>query len=350
MLCSLSDCCDACADDTGALSQRVSPVRNAGWVMKVSVVISTYSIDMYDEFTDAVESIISQTYDNIEIIIVIDGSERSEAVHERAQKEYGDAVTIHENEQNIGVTQGRNKAAKMATGDVIAFIDDDAVADDQWVQELVDTYERHSAISVGGRMDPRWITDRPKFFPEEFYWLVGATYKGFPEDETEVRNTFASNISFKRDVFLDLGGFSLLSGGRKGEKNIQAGETDLAARMRRKYSQGVIYNPNAVVEHKVYDHRTRLSWLLDRAFWQGYSKRAMEALSPPGDGTEIEEERAYLAMILFEATPRRLRDILRRPSAERIEKLIMMYVFAFCVGMGYLYAIIELNEFSSNAR
>jgi len=108
--------------------------------MKVSVIISTYSLNMYEEFIDAVESIISQTYGDIEIIVIIDGSEKSNIVHERVQSRYGDKVRIHENEENIGVIQGRNIGAEMATGDVIAFMDDDAVANDQWVEKLVDVY------------------------------------------------------------------------------------------------------------------------------------------------------------------------------------------------------------------
>lgn len=309
--------------------------------MKVSVIISTYSLDMYEEFTDAAESVLSQTYDDLEVVIIIDGSEKSDIVRERTISDYGDKefVRVHENEENIGVIEGRNKGAEIATGDVVAFMDDDAVADERWVEELVDTYERRDAISVGGRMEPLWVADRPKFLPEEFYWLVGATYEGFPEEETEVRNTFASNISFKREIFLELDGFGLLSGGRKGDKNIQGGETELAARMRQEYGEGVIYNPNAVVAHKVYGYRTRPRWLLDRAFWQGYSKRAMEVLLPSEEQTEIDVEQEYLTMILFEATPKRLVDFLRRPSLEKAEKLFMLYVFTFCVGLGYIYGI-----------
>ena len=302
---------------------------------------------MFKELTDAIKSAIHQTYKNIEIIIIIDGSENSNVVRKRVHSRYGDEVRIHENEENIGVIQGRNIGAEMATGDVIAFLDDDAVADNQWVEELVDVYEDTEAISVGRSMKTLCVSNRPKFLPEEFYWLIGATYEGFPEEKTEVRNTFASNISFKREVFLELGGFGLLSGGRIGDKNIQGGETELATRMRHEYGQGVIYNPNAVVEHKVYEHRTHITWLLDRAFWQGYSKRAMEVLSFSDDRTDIGEEQQYLLMILSDATPRRAMSTLTQPSLEKIEKFVMMYVFTICVGLGYLYAVIKRNEFSS---
>ena len=45
------------------------------------------------------------------------------------------------------------------------------------------------------------------FLPEEYYWLIGATHKEFPEDVTEVRNTFGSNSSFKANVIRELDGF-----------------------------------------------------------------------------------------------------------------------------------------------
>lgn len=47
---------------------------------------------------------------------------------------------------------------------------------------------------------------KPNFLPEEYYWLIGATHKGFPEEVTEVRNTFGSNLSFKTDVLKALSG------------------------------------------------------------------------------------------------------------------------------------------------
>ena len=68
-------------------------------------------------------------------------------------------------------------------------------------------YEEKDAIAAGGLLLPKWVTKKPKFLPEEYYRLIGATHKGFPEEVTEVRNTFGSNLSFKADVLKALGGF-----------------------------------------------------------------------------------------------------------------------------------------------
>ena len=83
------------------------------------------------------------------------------------------------NEKNLGLSKSRNKGIKEAKGDVIAFFDDDAVADEHWLKELVRMYEEHDAIAAGGKILPEWEAKKPKFLPEEYYWLIGATHKGF---------------------------------------------------------------------------------------------------------------------------------------------------------------------------
>jgi len=48
----------------------------------------------------------------------------------------------------------------------------------------------------------------------------------------------------------------------------------------------VWYDPDAEVAHKVFEYRTEFRWLVDRAFWQGYSKRAMESFVEDEGGEE----------------------------------------------------------------
>ena len=206
--------------------------------MKVSVVICTYAADMYEHFEDCLESVRAQTYDDVEVVVVVDGND---ALHERIADEYGDLpeLTLHCNENNVGLSASRNNALEFVTGDVVALIDDDAVADERWVEELVSVYESRGALAVGGRMTPIWTAGKPDFLPEEFYWLVGVTHRGFAEAGEEVRNTFGSNISFRTEVLRELGGFAT-EVGRQGEKNLQAHETELCARMREEYGRGVV--------------------------------------------------------------------------------------------------------------
>jgi glycosyltransferase involved in cell wall biosynthesis len=300
--------------------------------MRVSVVLCTHTLDRYDAFTEAAHSVLQQTHDDTELVLVSDGSD---AVYERFEADFGDHenVVTHCNDENVGLLESRNNGAEVATGDVVAFIDDDAVADANWVAELVEAYEYRDALAAGGQMTPEWVAGRPAFLPEEFYFLVGVTQRGFADGPGEVRNTFGSNISFRRDVFLDLDGFDSEIGGRQGDENLQGGETELCARLREEYDAGVYYNPEARVAHKVFEYRTDPTWLLDRAFWQGYSKRGMEVLVPESTGEEYD----FLGQLLGEFVPDRVKGLVADPSGEKLLQFVMLFVFTAAVAFGYLY-------------
>ena len=261
---------------------------------------------------------------------------------ERFEREFGhrEDVVTHCNDENRGLLVSRNNGAEVATGDVVAFLDDDAVAHPEWVARLVVAYEDHDAIAAGGKMTPLWVDGEPRFLPEEHYYLIGVTHRGFGDGVDtpgEVRNTNGSNLSFRREVFLDLGGFDANIGGRKGDANLQGGETELCERLRAEYDQGVYYVPDAEVAHKVFAYRTEPRWLLDRAFWQGYSKRGMEQFVP-GSG---DEESDFLSLILFSFVPGRVLDLVSDPDLVAAKQLVWLLLLTATVGAGYLYGIVK---------
>lgn len=300
--------------------------------MKFSVVLCTYNQSRYDHFLEAAESILQQTYDDVELVVVVDGSGSLSKLITRDMGGRHDVV-IRSNDENVGLLESRNRGAETASGDIIAFIDDDAIAEKDWISELASTFDQYDAQAAGGRMDAIWVNGKPRFLPEEYYWLIGVTHRGFSGSAGVVRNTFGSNISFRKDVFDDLGGFDTDIGGRKGDKNLQGGETELCARLRDEYGEGVFYNPDAVVNHKVFSYRTRPMWLIDRAFWQGYSKRAMKSII---SGAE-DEEHKFLYHLLFEFGPARLKSLITRPSVTKLQQYCTLWILTAVVGAGYLY-------------
>ncbi|WP_254534560.1 glucosyl-dolichyl phosphate glucuronosyltransferase [Halomarina litorea] len=311
--------------------------------MRVSVVVCTHTTDRYPDLREAVESVLANTYEDREVVVVSDGSE---AVYDRAVADFGDHpdVRVHLQPENRGLLAVRNTGARVAEGDVVAFLDDDAIAEDRWLVELVAAYDEGDAraddgrvLAAGGRVVPAWVAGEPAFLPEEFHWLIGVTHRGFADGPGEVRNTNGSNISFRADVFEELGGFDTDVGGRKGDNHLQGGETELCARLREEFGVGVQYNPAARVAHKIFDYRTDPRWLVERAFWQGYSKRGMEKFVPESTG----EEEEFLGDLLLRFVPDRVRGLLLGPSLASFLQLVFLFVLTGAVGAGYLYGIVK---------
>jgi len=306
--------------------------------MKASVVVCTYTMDRYDDFAEAVSSVLRQTYDPIEIVLVSDGNE---AVADRMFDDFGhfDSVQVHCTDENRGISYSRTRGAELATGELVAFLDDDAIATHDWIETLVETYESTDAYAVGGRLDPHWLAGQPSFLPEEFYWLIGCTERGFADHLEEVRNTYGSNIAFNREVFLDVGGYDEETG-RKGDSHVQAHEAPACIRMQQQYGRGVVYNDEAIVYHKIFEYRTNFRWLVGRAFWQGYSKRVMNLRHPEDEGNEG----AYLRDLATEYVPRRVYRLIKSPSRAELAQLASIFVFTAVVGFGFLYGIATYRD------
>lgn len=304
------------------LSKKVTDKITDGEPMLISIIICTYLDQRYPDFSEAINSLLTQNYNNTEIIVVVDGNRE---LYEKISKNK-DIDKIILNNRNLGLSESRNRGMEEANGEVIAFFDDDAVADGNWLEEIVRMYQEGGAIAVGGKLLPKWITGKPKFLPEEYYWLIGATHKGFPEEITEVRNTFGSNISFKADVIKALNGFRGEMG-VKGKGLLQGEETELCDRMRNEFGKGVIYNPEAVVYHKVFPERLKIKFLLKRAFWQGYSKRMMKEL-----GYSIDEESDFARNLIFKSIPKRL-----KPSSTDLLQLVFLGILTMATAAGYFF-------------
>ncbi len=299
--------------------------------MLVSVVICTYKTERLKDLNEAIDSVFSQTFSPIEVVVVVDGNnELYEMLKPRTD------IVLVRNLENLGLSRSRNNGARAAHGDIIVFFDDDAVAHEKWIESLVQMYTQYNAISAGGKIIPLWMDGEVNFIPNEYLFLIGGTHRGFVEHVHEVRNTFGSNLSFLRDVFLDVGGFEP-GFGFAGNAILQGEEADLCARMRNRYGKGVMYNPQAAIYHKVFKSRTKVYPLLKRAFWQGYSKRLVKERAT----ASLTEEGDFLKMLLLDRIPRRLEGLLRHPSKISLVQLTFLAAFTAAIGSGFLYRIIE---------
>jgi glycosyltransferase involved in cell wall biosynthesis len=273
----------------------------------ISVIICAYTEDRWNQICDAVGSVREQSLPSLEIILVID---HNTALSARAQSTFPD-VAVVENQEAQGLSGARNTGAARAQGDIIAFLDDDAVAHEDWLKYLADSYENPKIIGVGGLTLPRWQTARPAWLPEEFYWVIGCNYLGMAPSGLPVRNVIGANMSFLHEAFNSVeGGFVTGIGRTSTGRPLGCEETEFCIRLgRRMPGTMFIIDHRAMIWHFVSNSRCTVSYFLSRCFAEGISKAQVTASVGSGDG--LSAERAYTTRILPLGVLRGIKDFLR---------------------------------------
>src|SRR3954452_989319 len=155
----------------------------------VSVVICCYTEDRWDDLVRAVESMGMQTVACRELIVVVD---HNPALYERARAAL--ECIVVENAEGKGLSGARNTGIATAQGALVAFLDDDAAAAPDWLHWLTDWHEDVRVIGAGGMLEPWWVSGAPRWFPEEFNWVVACSYRGLPETTRVIRNPLGGSM------------------------------------------------------------------------------------------------------------------------------------------------------------
>jgi glycosyltransferase involved in cell wall biosynthesis len=260
-------------------------------MIDASVVICAYTLDRWDDLNAAIASVRNQTRPAREIILVVDNNE---ALLARAGREI-EGVIVTANTNVRGLCGGRMTGAGLATAPVVAFLDDDAMAYERWLEELLVPYADPHVLGVGGRIEPLWRKPRPWWFPPEFNWIVGCTYRGMRvRAGGQVRNMIGANMSVRADVLHGCGGFAGQMGrigGGKGSANT-CDDTEFCIRAAKKFGGVWIHKPEARVRHVVTAERTTWKYFLHRCRMEGSSKAVLASLAGTKDG--LDSERLYV--------------------------------------------------------
>jgi glycosyltransferase involved in cell wall biosynthesis len=274
----------------------------------VAVVICAYTMDRLEDIERAVASIQDQRRPAKELILVIDHNDELFAV---ARERFPDAHVIV-NAKTRGLSGGRNTGIASATSDVVAFLDDDAQADSDWLESMLPWYDDASVIAVGGTSEPVWRNGRPGWFPAEFDWVVGCSYEGLPTHPADVRNLIGSNMSFRREVFAHIGGFHHAIG-RVGAKPVGCEETELCIRaVRQMPGSRIVYDPAVRVRHYLPDGRARWRYFQARCYAEGLSKAIVAELVGADRG--LASERSYATRTLPAGVAKGVLDAIRTRS------------------------------------
>jgi glycosyltransferase involved in cell wall biosynthesis len=257
----------------------------------ISVIICTHTEKRLGDLIDAISSVREQTCLPLEIIIVVD---HNDVLLQAVRNCFPEEIVIGNN-GSIGASASRNCGVDIASGKIIAFMDDDAVADRDWLQQLYAGYQNESILGVGGEMKPLWLVNKPRWLPEEFYWIIGANYKGLPNKTTSVRNLWTGNFSVRRDVFYGVNGFRT-GFGKVGNRSSPE-DTDFCIRVLQHFPSGVlIYKPDAKVGHKVFPNRANYNFFMKRCLNEGLGKAQLSKLVGRDKG--MSTERSYMIKTL----------------------------------------------------
>ncbi|AKK26606.1 glycosyltransferase family 2 protein [Mycobacterium sp. EPa45] len=272
----------------------------------VSVVICAYTTERWERLRQAVESVLIGGDTPVDLIVVIDHCDELLAA---AQRLFGSdpRVRVIPNTETRGLSGARNTGVRAAHGDVVAFLDDDAVAQPGWAEDLSDHYRDETVVGVGGYASPVWPAARPSWMPPEFDWVVGCSYIGQPKQTAPVRNPIGCNMSLRRSVLDEVGGFRS-EVGRVGATPVGCEETELFIRVRAAQAANqVLFDPDIRVEHYVSEDRTTLRYFVRRCYHEGLSKAVVTEMA--GTAAGLSSERSYVSRVLPMAVARELRSM-----------------------------------------
>ena len=297
---------------------------------EVSVVICAYTSKRWNELVSAVMSVKNQSEAAKEIIVVVDHNPELQA---RLEREVPGVVVVP-NQEPRGLGGARNSGLAASTGDIVAYMDDDAMAAPDWLAQLTQAYQDPRVAGVGGAILPAWQGNRPAWFPEEFDWVVGCTYRGMPEAASEVRNLIGCNMSYRREVFASIGSFWLGYG---------CDETEFCIRLRQHWPDKVLlYQPRARVYHAVTAERATWRHFRTRCYFEGGSKAVVSRLRGSRDG--LASERAYTMRTLPSGVMLGLGETLRGDDLAGMARAGAIVAGLAFTSAGYLMGKLRVAE------
>lgn len=291
----------------------------------ISVVICAYTEQRWDDVLAAVRSVQAQSLPAQEIVVVVDHNAR---LYARLAAELD--VRVVENQASPGLSGGKNTGVAVSTGAIVAFLDDDAVADPGWLRCLAAAYDDPDVIGVGGLTLPAWDDERPQWFPAEFDWVLGCTYVG--RLPGQVRNLLGGNASFRREAFEAAGGFPEHIGRHSGKtRPLGCEETEFCIRVQHHLpSSKFLFESGAVIRHRVPSARGRFAYFRSRCYAEGLSKALVTRSVGVYDG--LATELTYTAVTLRHGVLNNLGQASRgHPDA-------LMRAAAIAVGLAYAVA------------
>jgi len=303
--------------------------------MRISVVIPCFADERLGDVLDCLAALSRQTIPPAETVVVVD---HNPALLDRLVAAAPAARTVA-NRGPRGSSGARNTGIASTRGEIVAFFDDDAAPEPDCLERLAAHYGDERVAGVGGGVDADWRTARPRWFPAEFDWVVGCSYRGLPTHPAALRNLLGANMSFRRDALAAAGGFSARMA-RRGTTPLGVDDTELCIRLRRRLPGKVlVYAPEARARHHVPAARATWSYFWRRCLAEGRAKAALTAVS--GVGESLSSERSYALRVLPVGMARGVRAAATGGDRAGILRSLAILAGLLVTSAGYIYGRLD---------
>lgn len=248
--------------------------------LMASVIVCT--VGKSPVFRQCIQAVLNQRTppNSFEIIVVVNsvicGADRAWLVGR--SHEVGPSLVVC-CEPRPGLSWARNRGVREASAPLLVFLDDDAVAAGDWLQELLQCASQHGdAWVLGGRIELAWEASRPTWLHSDLLTYLGLLDLG--ADSRVLRpgeRLGGGNFAVRADAFKTVDGFATCLG-RDATSYLSGEEVEL---MKRVADLGghAAYASNAVVWHRVPPTRTTRSFFRSRSYWQGRTSARMQRIA-----------------------------------------------------------------------
>ncbi len=202
-------------------------------------------------------------------VIVVDNNSDDDTrlVFEEIEKSSGSKIR-YVLEEKKGLSPARNRGVKEASGEIIAFTDDDVIVDKQWIQNIYQAFKEHDGIAcVGGKILPIWEIPKPNWLKPDLYGYLALLDKGSAFAYMDALDIWGANFAVKSEMFKKYGLFDTNLG--RTPRKLYSGEEAEFLRRLQNAGEKILYCPLSIIHHHIPAYRMSKEYLRRWRFDQG---------------------------------------------------------------------------------
>jgi glucosyl-dolichyl phosphate glucuronosyltransferase len=302
--------------------------------IKISAVVCT--LNRSDYLRKAIKSLAEQTLESSMFEVLVVDNHSTDNTKAVVTEEFAHVPNLkYIFEPILGLSQARNTGWQQAQGNYIAYLDDDAIANPRWLEQIIRAFETVTPQPgcVGGKVEPIWEAPRPDWLPDELLPLLTVVdWSNTPIVLNKDQYIAGANMAFPKMLLEAVEGFNV-NLGRKGKSLLSNEELLLRNKLQEKNYE-IYYDPEIAVKHHVSASRLAKSWFVKRTYWQGVSEAALLLHQETPSLTRISKLGVFSIKQLITSPKQLLYSILPTTDANQLqEKCLAMKKIGYFLGL-----------------